>query len=1759
MKQKLLLFLAMLFFGVASAKNFISDNINYNETEAKTVEAGPNPKFSGVTTIASVVENNGVNYPVTPLIINNNIFDSVNRATCALYAPIESISDYQLASVWGNFSSRTIPITAVYSVSVLANGTYGTGQNLDFIVNFNREVIIYGSPQIAITIGSTTRLATYISGSGTVNLLFSYTVQSGDNDADGIIINSLSLNGGAIRDLADNDADLNLNNVGATKDILVKTIVPSENNVLYVNKNATGNQTGNSWQNAIMELADALRYAKQQDNFTSTTPLKIFVAGGTYKPLYSPIDGASFGTDQNRDNTFLMVNNVQVYGGFAGDENTLEERDLSLTVNQTILSGDLGIANDITDNAYHVIVSAGEVGTARLDGFTITKGYANSTGRYVANTKEAYSCSGAGIYNSESNPFYKNLIIKENICLESGGGMFSYMSTPNLQNVTIQNNQAKDGGGMANQYKSFASLLNVSIKNNNASESGSGLYNVDNSSATLTNASIVGNRATINSEIVAGCESQNSSVTLKNSIVWDELTGTFTAQYSLIKNKSNTDNGNIDATNLTEAKLFNNAANDDYSLKNTSPAVNAGDNNLYTGTLATDKDLAGNARIFDGSPTIDVIDMGAYELQENLFKPAPTAKYLTQVFAGDDKTLTNLQVSGTAIKWYTAATGGSVLAITTELADATTYYATQTIDEVESTKRVAITAKRISDANQNMLAGSTVANLVSTPTTGSTATWFSAANGGTALNSTDVLGAGMYYVEQNTPETIEILGSGFTAIQDMVVLEDGKILLSDAEENAIKRMDADGTNIVTLGSGFNYPCQIAVQSDGKILVADRNNGMIKRMDADGTNIVTLGTGFNGATGIAIQSDGKIVVADSENNLIKRMDADGMNIITLASGFKYPSRIAIQADGKIVVADRDNNLIKRMDADGTNIETLGSGFTLPNGIAIQSDGKIVVADSDNGAIKRMDADGTNIVTLVSGLRTPTSAIIQSDNKIVVANLLDNEIKRITTASSTNRVAVTVDLSPTISTLLPADDATDVASANNLAVTFDQNVVKGTGNITIYDTSDDSVIETIDVTTANVTVTDAIVTINPTSNLEKSKTYYVKIAATAFKNVAGNTFAGILDKTTWSFATELKIAPTVTFADFTKTYGDANFNLAASSNSTGAISYEVVIGGTGSVTLSGTNNTMVTIGNAGTVTLKATVAADANYSEASQSVTLTISQKEITVTATSGQTKVYHSTDPAFTYTASETLATGNTFSGSLSRVAGENVGTYAYTIGDLSAGSNYAVTLIDSNTFAITAKSITVTADASQTKVYRSTDPAFTFTASEALASGNTFNGSLSRVAGENVGTYAYTIGDLSAGSNYAVTLIDSNTFAITAKSITVTADASQTKVYGAADTEFTFTASETLATGNTFSGSLSRVAGENVGIYAYTIGDLSAGSNYAITLIDSNTFAITAKSITVTADASQTKVYGAADPAFTYSVSPSLVGNDTFSGALGRVIGENVGTYAIEQGTLNNTNYAITYIPSNFSISKANQVITWNQTLVSNCGETSTSVLTAISNSGLAVSYASSNTDVVTISNDELTFINLGSATVTASQAGNNNYNTAETIALSALNSQPNLIRQQFEDVIFFDNSSKEFKSYTWYKNGVLVLGQTLQYYKETGGLNGTYYAVATKLDGTLITTCPLILSSTVTVETVKVVPNPVRSNASYQLVTNVNAAQMQNARIEVFGMNGSLLDQRTTNENETTLQAPGVEGIYVVRITLANGKTFTKNLLVKN
>jgi hypothetical protein len=115
----------------------------------------------------------------------------------------------------------------ITSVTGPAAGTYIVGQHLDFTVVFSEAVVVTGTPRLVLTIGSTTRYATYLSGTGTSTLTFRYTVQAGDLDSDGIAVASpIDLNGGTIKDVPGNNAVLTFTPPN-TSSVLVDGVAPT--------------------------------------------------------------------------------------------------------------------------------------------------------------------------------------------------------------------------------------------------------------------------------------------------------------------------------------------------------------------------------------------------------------------------------------------------------------------------------------------------------------------------------------------------------------------------------------------------------------------------------------------------------------------------------------------------------------------------------------------------------------------------------------------------------------------------------------------------------------------------------------------------------------------------------------------------------------------------------------------------------------------------------------------------------------------------------------------------------------------------------------------------------------------------------------------------------------------------------------------------------------------------------------------------------------------------------------------------------------------------------------------------------------------------------------------------------------------------------------------------------------------------------------------------------------------------------------------
>ena len=157
---------------------------------------------------------------------------------------------------------------------------------------------------------------------------------------------------------------------------------------------------------------------------------------------------------------------------------------------------------------------------------------------------------------------------------------------------------------------------------------------------------------------------------------------------------------------------------------------------------------------------------------------------------------------------------------------------------------------------------------------------------------------------------------------------------------------------------------------------------------------------------------------------------------------------------------------------------------------------------------------------------------------------------------------------------------------------------------------------------------------------------------------------------------------------------------------------------------------------------------NYNPVKGSQTVTITKKELTITA-EAKSKVYGEADPTLTYKV-EGLVEGESLDGALTRDEGKDVGEYDILQGTLKATDNYKVTYIGAK-LSITRAPLTVKADP-KTKEAGEDDPALTYTYDKLVADDTeeVFSGSLTRIAGEGVGEYDITQGTLTAGDNYTI-------------------------------------------------------------------------------------------------------------------------------------------------------------------------------------------------------------------------------------------------------------------------------------------------------------------------------------------------------------------------------------------------------------------------
>lgn len=338
--------------------------------------------------------------------------------------------------------------------------------------------------------------------------------------------------------------------------LMVVLATPGYAAIWYVDTAQGVSGNGTSWHEAFKTIQEAVPWAVGSD--------EIWVKKGVY-PLSSTIT--------------LDMKMIKIYGGFAGGETELGQRDIK---NNTTTIDGLNLKR-----LFYI-----HYGAPRIDGFTLTRG---TTGSYLTSN----SNGGAILFDQcmDLVPVVINCVFTGNVAEKLGGAIYNASSSPYIINCSFSGNSAWwKGGAIYNAGTSMPFITNCTFTNNHAGGSvgggdvghGGAIFSEAGNYPTITNSILWGNTSFYPEDReIAGSNANNVTFSDVNQ---DGFAGT---------------NGNIRQDPLLggSGKL---------RLLAGSPCIDTGNNGAFP--YLPPYDYFGNQRIIDGdSNGTSTVDMGAHE------------------------------------------------------------------------------------------------------------------------------------------------------------------------------------------------------------------------------------------------------------------------------------------------------------------------------------------------------------------------------------------------------------------------------------------------------------------------------------------------------------------------------------------------------------------------------------------------------------------------------------------------------------------------------------------------------------------------------------------------------------------------------------------------------------------------------------------------------------------------------------------------------------------------------------------------------------------------------------------------------------------------------------------------------------------------------------------------------------------------------------------------------------------------------------------
>ncbi|PIF29864.1 gliding motility-associated-like protein [Flavobacterium sp. 9] len=650
--------------------------------------------------------------------------------------------------------------------------------------------------------------------------------------------------------------------------------------------------------------------------------------------------------------------------------------------------------------------------------------------------------------------------------------------------------------------------------------------------------------------------------------------------------------------------------------------------------------------------------------------------------------------------------------------------------------------------------------------------------------------------------------------------------------------------------------------------------------------------------------------------------------------------------RVMVVERNGSA-----GDEMYLSTVGTGnpagvITL-NNVATLSNLTI-----SQGTLTPVFATGTTIytATVANAVTSLTVTPATTDPNAVV------KVDGVTVASGSPSGAIALAVGPNIiTTVVTAQDGTTIGTYTITVTRTAPPTIVATGTVaalsTIYGTPSASATFNVsgtdmfagilvtapsgfEVSTDNITFTNTV-TVGAPGIIVSTPVYIRLKGTTPAGSYLGDVVLSSTGATTVNFAivssTVNKAPLTITAADKTKVYGDANPTLT--------VNYAGFVNGdtsTNLTTLASATTTATANSGIGTYPITPSGAVSSNYTFTYINGNLTITAASLTFTA-DDKTRVYGAANPTFTGTYNG-FVNGDTEASittppiyNTTAVVGSGIGDYPITPSG-AVSPNYIINYVNGN-LSVTKATLTITA-VDKTKVYGDANPTLTVTYS-GFANGESETDLVTPPTITTTATTASAVGSYpivasaAVDDNYTFTYVNGN-LEITKAALTITA-VDKTKVYGDANPTLTVTysgfANGESATDLVTPPTITTTATTASAVGSYPIvASAAVDDNYTFTYVNGN-LEITKAALTITA-VDKTKVYGDANPTLTVTYSgfangesetdlvtpPTITTTATTASA--------VGLYPIVASAAVDDNYTFTYVNGNLEITKAALTIT---------------------------------------------------------------------------------------------------------------------------------------------------------------------------------------------------------------------------------------------